>query len=122
RQLAEEDREHGAGPGEEKVAGKARPFVNVLPAEEDEVLPEDGLDVIAGEGLANGAAMLVVYDATRLVKHLPAAFPGHVAEIRIFQVKGLQQPVEAAELEKLRAAEGTTAAAAVETGEEIVDR
>ena len=66
--------------------------------------------------------MLVEDHAARLVEHLPAALPRHVAEVGVFQIEGLQQMVEAAEFEKLRAVEGAAAAAAVEAGEEVVDR
>ena len=37
RDIAEQNAQDRAGPGEEKVAGQARPLVNILPAEEDEV-------------------------------------------------------------------------------------
>ena len=66
--------------------------------------------------------MLVEYHAARLVEHLPAALPCHVAEVGVFQVEGLQQAVESAELEELRAVEGATSAAAVEAGKQVVDR
>ena len=39
--------------------------------------------------------------AARLVEHLPAALPRHVAEVGVFQVEGRQQLVEAAQLQKL---------------------
>ena len=63
--------------------------------------------------------MLVVDHAARLVKHLPAALPGHIAQVAVFQVEGLQQPVETAQFEKLFAIECARAAAAVEAREQI---
>ena len=66
------------------------------------------------ELLADGAAMLVIHDAARLVENLPAALPGDVAEVGVFEIEGREQRVEAAELEKLAPVEGAGAAAAVE--------
>ena len=96
--------------------------MNVLPAEQHVVLLEDGLDLLLRELLADGAPVLVEYHAARLVEHLPAALPRHVAEVGVFQVEGLQQRVESAEFEKLGAVEGAASAAAVEAGKEVVDR
>ena len=119
--VAEDHAENGAGPGEEEVRGQAPPFVNVLPAEQQKILFQNGLDLRVAEALADGAAMLVVDHAARLVEHLPAALPGHVAEVGVFQVEGREQLVEAAEFEELVAVEGAGAAAAVEAREEIGD-
>ena len=46
RDVAEDHGENRAGPGEEEVRHQARPFVNVLPAEQDVVLLQDGLDLL----------------------------------------------------------------------------
>src|SRR5262249_34089227 len=114
--------QHGAGPSEEEVTSQARPLVNVLPAEEKEVLAQDTLDEIRRELLPDGAAMLVVDDAARLIEHFPAALPGHVAEVGVFEVEGFEQAIEATQFEKLDAIEGAASAAAVEAGEEVGDR
>ncbi len=98
-----------------------RPFVNVLPAEQHVVLLQHGLDAFLAEDFANRAPVLVVDGAARLVQHLPAALPGKIAEVRVFQIERMEQRIEAAQLEKLPAVEGAGPAAAVETGEEIVD-
>ena len=76
---------------------------------------------VFAETLADGAAVFVIHHAARLVEHLPAALPGQVAEVGVFQVKGRQQLVEAAELEELAPVEGARAAAAVEARKEAVD-
>ena len=73
----------------------------------------------AAEMLADGAAMLVIHDALRLVEHLPAALPGHVAEVGVFQIERREQRIEAAELQKFAPVEGAGSAAAVEAGIEI---
>ena len=65
--------------------------------------------------------MLVIHDAARLVEHFPAALPGQVAEVGVFQIEGREQLVEAAQLEKLAAIERAGSAAAVEARIEIVD-
>src|SRR5690348_12338308 len=96
-------------------------FVNVLPAEENVILLEDCLNLIVGELLADGAAMLVEYHAARLVVDLPAALPRYETQVRVLQVEGFQQRVEAAEFEELGAVESAAPAAAVEAGIEIVD-
>jgi len=80
--------------------------MDVLPAEEQEILLQHGLNVGVGEVLADSAAMFVVDDAGGLVKHFPAAFPGHVAEVGVFQIEGREKVVEAAQLEKFAAIEG----------------
>src|SRR5690349_8455867 len=103
------------------MAGKPRPLVDILPAEQDEVFLEDRLHELGRELLSDGAAMLVIHDAARLIQHLPPALPGHVAEVGVFEIEGLEDAVEAAQLEKLRAIEGAATATAVEAGEEIVD-
>src|ERR1039458_9502729 len=121
RHVAEEDGEHGAGPCEEKVGGEARPLVDIFPAEEKVVLLEDGLDLLVRELLADGALVLVEYDAARLIEYLLATLPGHVAEVGVCQVEGFEERIEAAQFEEFGAVEGTASAAAVEAGEEIVD-
>lgn len=119
--VADDEAEQRAGPGVGEVGGEAAAFVDVFPAEEQEVLLENGLDVAGGELLADGAAVFVEDAAGGLVEHLPAAFPGHHAEVGILEIEGLEEFVEAAEGEELAAVEGAGAAAAVEAGEETVD-
>src|SRR5277367_1563077 len=58
--------------------------------------------------------MLVIHNARGLIEILPPAFPGHETKIGIFEVKGRQERVESAELEKFSAVKGAGAAATVE--------
>src|SRR6185437_11868468 len=60
----------------------------------------------------------VVHDAGGLVENFPAALPGEKAEVRVFQIEGREQGIEAAEFEKLAAIEGAGSAASIEAGEE----
>ena len=101
------------------MRGQTAPLVDILPAKQQVVFLQNVLDMLFAKTLADGAAMLVVYDATRLIEHFPAALPGHIAQVTVFQVEGLQQPVEAAQFEELFAIEGAGTAAAVEAREEI---
>src|ERR1019366_5028175 len=119
--VAEDDAQKRARPGEEEMRCQPRPLVNVLPAEQHVVLLEHGLYPFLAEHFAYRAPVLVVDRAARLVQHLPAALPGKIAEVRIFQIERMEQRIEAAQLEKLPAVEGAGPAAAIETGEEIVD-
>ncbi len=119
--VAEDHGQHGARPCEEKVRRQPPYLVNVLPAEENVVFLQYGLDLILREFLADGAAMLVEYHAAWLVVDLPAPLPRHETEVRVLQVEGFQQTVEAAEFEEFGAVESAAAAAAVEAGVEIVD-
>ena len=121
RHVAEYHGQHGARPREKEVRRQPPHFVNVLPAEQNVVLLQYGLDLILRKFLADGAAMLVEHHAARLVVHLPAPLPRHETQVRVLQVEGFQQTVEAAEFEELGAVEGAAAAAAVEAGVEIVD-
>ena len=119
--VADDEAEQRAGPGVGEVGGEAAAFVDVFPAEEQEVLLENGLDVAGGKLFADGAAVFVEHTAGGLIEHLPATFPGHHAEVGIFEIEGLEEFVKAAECEELAAVEGAGAAAAVEAGEEAVD-
>src|SRR5215469_18580354 len=96
--------------------------MNVLPGEQEKVLAEDVLDVLFAEGFSNGPAMLVINDTRRLVEHLPAALPGQITQVRVFQIERLEQFVEAAELEKLPAVEGARSAAAIEARIQFANR
>src|SRR5271166_560660 len=97
------------------------PLVNVLPGEENEILLEDRVDCCGGEFLADSAAVFVIDHAGRLVENFPAALPGLVAEIGVFEVKRAEELVEAAELQKFSAIEGAGSAAAVEAREQSGD-
>src|SRR6266571_520526 len=97
------------------------PGVNVLPAEQDEILLEDRLDLLLGEASSDGSAVLVIDLAVRLVEHFPTALPGHVAQIRIFEIKRSEQRIEAAQLQKFAAIEGAGSAATIKTGIEVCD-
>src|SRR5262249_29895007 len=121
RHVAEEHSENRTRISEKKVREQARPFVDVLPREQDEILAQDGLDLGFAEVLADGAAVLVVDDAARLIEHLPAALPGQESEVGVFQVKRMQQWIEAAKFQELFAIEGARAAATVEARERIDD-
>ncbi len=106
-QLAEQHRQNRAAPGEEEMA---RPGAAARGCSSRRTggssCCSTRLDVLRRELLPDGAAMLVKHDAARLVEHLPAALPGHVAEVGIFQVEGRQQGIEAAQFEELVAVEG----------------
>src|SRR5271168_4558437 len=65
--------------------------------------------------------MLVIHLAGRLVQDFPAAFPGLVAEVGVFEIEGMEQLVESAEFEKFAAIEGAGSAAAVKTRERRLD-
>ena len=67
------------------------PAVDIFPAEQDEVLLEDRLDLLLGEPLPDRAAMLVIYLALRLIQNLPPALPGHVPQIGVFEIERAQQ-------------------------------
>ena len=95
------------------------PAVNVFPAEQDEVLLEDRLDLLLGEASSDGSAVLVIDLAVRLVEHFPTTLPGHVAQIRIFEIKRSEQRIEAAQLQEFVAIEGAGSAAAIETGIQV---
>src|SRR6185503_8380220 len=72
--VAEKKAEHGAGIGEEQVWNQLVPRVNVFPTEQDEVLLEHVLDLALGKAFSDGAAVLVIDLALRLIEHFPAAF------------------------------------------------
>ena len=115
RRVAEEDAEYCASKREEKVRPQAGPFVNVLPAEENEILCKNQVDLRLRELLSNRPSVFVIHDAPRLIQHFPAALPRKITEIGVFQVEGPQELVEAAELEELAAIESAGSAAAIET-------
>src|SRR5205823_6505379 len=118
---AEKHAEQGAGPGEEQMRKQAGRLMNILPAKQDEIALQDELDLLRAKALPDGAAMLVIDAAHGLIEHLPAALPGHVAEISIFKIERSEQRIEAAELDELLAVERAGAAAAVEAGIEVGD-
>ena len=88
--------------------------MDVLPAKENEIPFEHQLDLCASEVLADGAAVLVIDDAARMVHHLPPLFPSHVSEVCVFQIEGSEQLVKTTELEKFSTVEGARSAAAIE--------
>ncbi len=74
-----------------------------------------------GESTADGAAMLVIDDAGRLVHDLPSAFPCKIAEVCVLQIKRREKRIETAELQEFAAVEGAGAAAAISARVEIAD-
>src|SRR6185503_9548313 len=92
------------------------PIVNILPGEQYEVFLEHRLNVGFRKVLADGAAMFVIDHAGRLVQNFPAAFPGEITKIGVFQVKRFEQLVKAAQLQEFLTVEGAGPTAAVETG------
>src|ERR1019366_6532177 len=122
RNVAEYGGQRGARPCEEEGRSQTPPLVDVLPAEQHVVLLQHGLDLIAAEAPADSAAVLVIHHAARLVPHLPAALPRHIAEAGVFQVERFEQRIETPELQELAAVERAGSAAAVEAGEKVVDR
>src|SRR5579883_2816187 len=88
--------EDGACPGEQEMRKQTPRLVDIFPREQQIILLQDRLNPVFAKVLADGAAVLVVDDAARLVEHLPAAFPGLVSQVGVFQVKGRQQGVETA--------------------------
>ncbi len=65
--------------------------------------------------------MLVMHHARGLIQHLPAAFPRHESQIRVFQIKRREQFIESAQLEKLPPVECARAPAAIKAREEAID-
>src|SRR5580698_6468772 len=98
---------------------QAAPLVDVFPREEKKILLEHPLDVGVAKFLADGAAMLVIDDAGRLIHRFPAAFPGEVAEVGVFEIEGREDFVESAELEKFTSIECAGTTAAIGAGIEI---
>ena len=96
------------------MRGQFPPVVYVLPGKQNEVLLVDGVDLLGREMLADGAPVLVIDGAPRLVEHLPPPLPCHKPEIGVFQVEGRQDWVEAAEFQELPAVKGAGAAPPVE--------
>src|SRR5437870_13899877 len=103
------------------MGGQPAPLVNILPAEEQEVFLQDRLDLVFTKTFADGAAMLVVDDAARLVEHFPAPLPRQISEVGVLQIEGPQQRVEAAQFEEFPAVEGARAAAATEARKATID-
>src|SRR5579864_8981632 len=102
------------------MAQQPLPFVDIFPREQNVILAQHGIDVSRTELPADGAPVLVPDDACGLIEHLPAALPGEKTEVCIFKVKGRENLVESAELEKLAAIECAGSASAVETGEQAI--
>src|SRR5260370_28574675 len=92
------------------------PGVNVLPAKQDEILLKDGLNLLLCKSFSARSAVLVIDLAVRLVDHFPAALPGHIAHIRIFEAERTEHRIEAAPLPKFVAIERSASPAAVKTG------
>src|ERR1700722_19778544 len=90
------------------------PVMDIFPREQQEVFLEDPLNVFLAEALADGAAVFVIHNAGGLVKHLPAALPSQITQVRVFQIEGLVKMIEATQLQKLAAVESAGAAASVE--------
>src|SRR5579862_7499484 len=96
--------------------------MNILPAKQDEIFLKDRVDSRRREFLANGPAMLVINDALGLIQYFPAALPGLVTEIGVFEIKRAKQLVESAEREELSAVESAGTSAAIEAGKSFRDR
>ena len=79
-------------------------------------------ECIPAETFPDGAAMLVMHDARRLIENLPAALPRQESKIRVFEIKRREQLIEAAESKEFAAIESAGAAAAIKAGKEAVDR
>src|SRR5450759_5852435 len=98
------------------MSGETCRFMDVLPTEEKEVLSDDAIDVSAGEPLANGAAMLMPNLAGGLVENLPAALPGQIAEIGVFEIEGPEEMIESAEFQELAAVKRGGSTTGIEAG------
>ncbi len=96
RRISGEPGEERADPGLDEMREQARPVVNILPGEEQEVFLQHALDIGVRKTFADGAAMFVIDDARGLVHIFPAALPGQVAEVGILHIKGREDFVEAA--------------------------
>ncbi len=81
-------------------------FVNVLPAEKNEVLLKDRIDVSLRKLLADWPAVFVPDQALRLVVNLPSTLPGEIAEVGVLQVERSEKFIKPAEFEKLAPVEG----------------
>jgi len=81
--------------------------VDVFPAEQNEVLLQDPIDLRLGESPANRAPVFVKNNATRVVEHLPAALPRHIPKVGVFEIEGTQQFIEAAEFQEFPPIERT---------------
>ena len=95
--------------------------MNVLPAEQEEIFLEHGVDLRGGESFPNGSAMFVIHHAARLVQHFPATLPGQVAEVGVFHIERPQKFIEAAQLQEFAPVEGAGAASSVEAWIKIGD-
>src|SRR5262245_46482431 len=95
--------------------------MDILPDKQHKVLLEHGLDVSSRKALADGSAMLVIDHAGRLVENFPAALPGEISKVGVFQIKGLEQFVKAAQFQKLLAVERAGSSASVKAGIKLAD-
>src|SRR5882724_3088345 len=95
--------------------------MDVLPDEQYEILFEDRLDVGGAKSFSDGAAMLVIDDAVRLVQHFPSALPREKSEVGVFQVERRKKFVESAQLQKFPAIERAGSAAAVEARVQVAN-
>src|SRR5262249_54067749 len=119
--VTEHHAEQRAGVSEKEVRQQPVPGMDILPAKQDEVLFQNGLNLSLRKSLPDRAAVFVIDDTLRLVEHFPAAFPGHIAYVGVLEIERRKQRVEAAQLEKFSAVESAGAAAAVKAGIEIRD-
>src|SRR5262249_10513555 len=119
--VSECHRQKRAGPREEEVRRQAPPLVNILPAEEQEIFFEHGLDLLFGEMLADCAAVLMPDHAAWLIEHLPSALPRYDTGVGVFRVKRYQKRVDAPNPQEFARVEAARPAAAVETRIQIGD-
>ncbi len=81
-----------------------------------------GLNVARAELLPDGPAMLMKDHARRLIEYFPSALPREKTEVGVFQIKGREQLIEAAQFEELRAIVSGRATACIEAREQPIDR
>src|SRR6476661_4692294 len=88
--------------------------VDVFPAEKQEILVQNRLNIFRRELLSDRASVLVINNAARFIQHLPSAFPCHEPEVRVFQVERREQRIESAELEEFTPVESARSTPSVE--------
>src|ERR1700733_5635860 len=97
RRIAEEPAQRRARPRKREMFQQAPPLMDVFPREQKKVFLEDALNVGVAEYFADGAAMLMIDDARGLIHRFPAAFPGQVAEVGVFEIERREEFIESAE-------------------------
>src|SRR3954470_25068904 len=116
RRFAHQNAEDRIGPRCREMLQELAPVVYVLPTKENEVFLQNRRDVLVRKLLSYRSAVLVIYDASRLVETAPAPLPRHVTEIRILEVERMQKRINPAKLKKLPPIEVGRPAARIEAG------